>query len=92
MTPLFVREYEQTCGACPEQYEGVLHDGRHFYFRYRYGVASLGVGRDNGSAICDPNEVRMAVSDGLQGIFDSPQQRDEVFAQLFARRTGGASC
>ncbi|MEU2699546.1 hypothetical protein [Micromonospora aurantiaca (nom. illeg.)] len=27
-----VAESWQSCGACPEQYEGRLTDGRHFYF------------------------------------------------------------
>ena len=26
-----------TCRACPTQWEGQLHDGRHFYFRYLCG-------------------------------------------------------
>jgi hypothetical protein len=72
----------QTCFACPEQYEGQLVDGRRFYFRYRNGWASLAVGGDD---VSGRQDVGMAVGDGLQGIFDSPEQRDQVFAELLER-------
>ena len=32
---------EQTCGACPAQWEGKIKDGRMFYIRYRWGFLSL---------------------------------------------------
>lgn len=44
----------QTCMACPTQYEGTLHDGRHWYYRYRHGVAFLGVARTLDQAVDDP--------------------------------------
>lgn len=30
-------------GACPEQYEGNLKDGRYYYFRYRSATATLSI-------------------------------------------------
>lgn len=41
-----VAEQRLTCEACPVQIEGRLTDGRWFYFRYRYGVARLGIAAD----------------------------------------------
>jgi len=48
-----VKSCRKTCGSCPTQWEGDLHDGRRFYFRYRHGVARLGVGVDDAEAIED---------------------------------------
>lgn len=76
-----VREFRQTCFGCPEQYEGRLTDGRWFYFRYRNGWASLAIDNSYDAAM-GRQDVGTEVGDGLQGIFDSPQQRDEVFAAL----------
>lgn len=70
-----VKDSEQTCGACPEAYEGTLTDGRTFTFRYRHGYASLTVG-DHG--------VGRAVGDSLRGVFDSPEERDATFTELLA--------
>ncbi|MCA1480782.1 hypothetical protein, partial [Bradyrhizobium sp. NBAIM08] len=35
---------EQTCGACPSQWEGVTDDGRVVYIRYRWGALTAGAG------------------------------------------------
>jgi hypothetical protein len=35
---------EQTCSACPTQWEGLTSDGRVVYVRYRWGWLSIGVG------------------------------------------------
>lgn len=73
-----------TCGACPVQYEGQLLDGRHFYFRYRWGRATLGIGATPDAAAEDPDEVGLTVGDNLRGVFDSDEERDAVFARLLA--------
>ncbi|HEU4540395.1 MAG TPA: hypothetical protein VFR23_04650 [Jiangellaceae bacterium] len=85
-----VAEWVQTCWGCPDQYEGRLADGRWFYFRYRYGWATLGLGADLGEAIGDRNRAGMDVGDNLRGVFGSDEERDEVFDQLLAWRLGGA--
>lgn len=41
---MIIVELEQTCGACPAQWEGRLEDGRHIYIRSRHGVLTVGVG------------------------------------------------
>jgi hypothetical protein len=37
-------DLQQTCGACPEQYEGQLEDGRWIYLRHRHGLGNISVG------------------------------------------------
>jgi hypothetical protein len=69
-------------GACPEQYEGLLRDGQSFYFRYRYGSASLGVGDTRDYAISDPKHVQINHGDNMQGIFGDFRTRNQVFAEL----------
>jgi hypothetical protein len=39
--------------ACPVQVTGQLTDGRHFYFRYRSGLARLGLGTTPQRAVID---------------------------------------
>lgn len=34
---LKLRRLEQTCGACPSQWEGEFEDGSPVYIRYRHG-------------------------------------------------------
>lgn len=34
---VLLREFEQTCGACPSQWEAVGPDGEHVYIRFRHG-------------------------------------------------------
>lgn len=90
MTMLFgdprVATVERTCGACPEQYEGTLTDGRPFYFRYRHGWAGLGIG--HGDERFRANDAGMAVGDGLAGSFESEEERDGVFWRLLDEATG----
>lgn len=82
----FVVTVTQTCWACPVQYEGKLNDGRFFYFRYRFGVATLGVGSTPDDAAEDPAETRLAVGDNLRGTFEDDEERDRVFSRLLADR------
>ena len=81
-------------GACPEQHEGVLTTGEHFYFRYRHGWASLTLGDRPGvygpptRYVNSPGfiaEQGMEVGDGLQGIFDDDEQRNSTFSTLLDR-------
>ncbi len=45
---------EQTCGACPVQFEGELSDGRCFYFRARGGGWTFHIAATVGEAIATP--------------------------------------
>lgn len=67
----------QTCYACPTQWEGRLHDGRHFYFRYRHGWASLAVGYDIDD-VKGRSHVGMEYGDHLAGVLD-----DSEYHRLF---------
>lgn len=58
-----------------------MHDGRWFYYRYRGGHASLALGADR-DAVLGRHDVIVQVGDGLQGCFDSEQQRERVFVAL----------
>jgi hypothetical protein len=87
-----IAESDHTCWGCPDQYEGTLTDGRWFYLRYRWGVAQLGVGVDLDDAVRDScGGSSRRISDGLAGIFESDEQRDEVFAALLGERLERAS-
>jgi hypothetical protein len=78
-----VAEATQTCFGCPDQYEGRLHDGREFYFRYRHGSVYLGVGNKVvGARRGTLGESRRSLGDSLQGVFDSPEQRDAMFTLM----------
>jgi hypothetical protein len=41
---IVVKEIEQTCEACPSQWEGYSDDGRSIYVRYRWGFLSVRIG------------------------------------------------
>lgn len=71
----------QTCYACPAQWEGTLKDGRAFYFRYRSGEASLGIGKTRDQAITDPGAWRTH-GDGLDGFMEEDEFHD-VFGLLY---------
>lgn len=48
---IVVTELDQTCRACPSQWEGRTDDGNRIYIRYRHGWLSAGVGRTMDDAI-----------------------------------------
>jgi hypothetical protein len=86
-----IRTARQTCEGSPDQWEGELHDGRHFYFRYRWGRASLALGPTaksvagiTGPFPDDPGVWYCVISHGdpMRGSFDSDAERCEVFARL----------
>lgn len=67
-------------GACPTQYTGVLRqpvgDKTAFYFRFRHGLASLGVGTDTETAVADPAAVWFRIQpEGSYG--DGTMSKDE---------------
>lgn len=72
----------QTCWICPEQYEGTLTDGRFFYYRMRRGTARLGVGSTIDEAVENCWDYSEGHGDPLQGFFDPPEARDEIFESL----------
>ncbi|WP_028058300.1 hypothetical protein [Candidatus Solirubrobacter pratensis] len=51
MSKVEITDLEQTCWACPSQWEGKLADGRHVYIRYRWGFLRVTVGATMNDAI-----------------------------------------
>lgn len=87
-----VQDAVQTCGACPDQWEGHLIDGSPFYFRLRHGWARLDVRDFDAPKDVDPNtphgwtgcgpEMEAPHSDG---IWESEEECHAVFLELLAR-------
>lgn len=70
----------------PSQVQGVLKDGRCFYFRYRWGTGSLGIGDTVDAAISDPDTVEDDYSDDpMDGVLDQ-QEFEAMFLRLLPRR------
>ncbi len=78
-----VKTDEQTCWACPTQWEGTLKDGRSFYFRYRWGTASLGVAPIGEDPVLHPNTTGEQLGDGLDGVLSTDDYRAS-FVRLFS--------
>jgi len=83
-----VASYVKTCEACPEQYEGTLTDGRIFYFSYSRGEVFLGIGRTLDEAV-RAQGTRVELDKPADGMFDSEEQRDEMFAALLRLHEAG---
>lgn len=79
----------RTCTACPTQYQGQMADGRWFYFRYRGGIADLGLGDtfDQAAEETFPRGQVPAISlgDRWDGYLSEEEFR-EVFMRLLALR------
>lgn len=84
-----VESDRMTCPACPTQYDGILRDGRCFYFRYRSGRAELGVGRSVADAVADSERAPSLVldPDSLDGEL-SRREYQEAFVKLWDLRHG----
>lgn len=72
-----VIEIEQTCSACPAQWEGVLEDGRAIYIRYRWGHLSIEAGKTVEDAIRDGDTLlSTSLGDGLDGILSYEELKE----------------
>jgi hypothetical protein len=58
-----VKWLKQTCGACPEAYEGELETGESIYIRCRWGYGYI--------RIDDVTVAEVNYEDNYQGLFDS---------------------
>lgn len=91
-----IKSARMTCWACPEQWDGELHDGRFFYFRYRWGRATLAIGPDLRSVqgvtglgqVTGVDASMLEHGDRLRGCFATDDERSEVFARLFDHEHG----
>jgi hypothetical protein len=87
---LTVVELEQTCGACPSQWEGRTDDGRYVYIRYRWGFLRLGVGYTFWAAV-GADTWGEQIGDGLDGSMDEFTMRHHLRAVMEVRRDGAYS-
>lgn len=88
-----VAESQCTCESCPEQWNGRLTDGQHFYFRLRPGQAQLGIGATADDAVLQTvidgdDAATEPYGDLMLGSFESAADRDAFFAILLHRITG----
>lgn len=65
-----IRSITQTLAACPVQYDGVLGDGRVFYFRARHEGWKFGVGETKDEAV--------AAAMGEEGLFALSGEHDNA--------------
>lgn len=88
-----VHSARMTCESCPEQWEGTLSGDRPFYYRYRWGRATLAVGpagspESHVAGITTPGQadgVLVAVvpyGDRLDGWFTTEEERLVVLSEL----------
>lgn len=77
-------ELNQTCTACPSQWEGKTEDGRYVYIRYRGGYLSAGIGASLDDAVDDRDTFSLVVAsaDPLDGYMDEATMRSHV-GQVF---------
>lgn len=75
--PVRVTEINQTCTACPSQWEGKTEDARQIYVRYRWGYLSVRVSEPHDAkefAGVRGREIFGAqLNDGLHGFLDYEQ-------------------
>jgi hypothetical protein len=67
---MIISDIQQTCPACPSQWQGHLKDGRPIYIRYRWGELSLHVGPIGGTiddAVGNAPEFEQQIGDHLDG-------------------------
>lgn len=78
-------QVEQTCGACPSQWEGTDTEHRPVYIRYRHGYLSVRIGPvdgDIGSAVDGEEILGTALGDALDGVLSEEELREVTKAVL----------
>lgn len=87
-----VARQTRTSLACPDQWQGQFNDGTYFYFRYRGGVAGLGVSKvDVAEAAAQRGEDgwrQIDLDRGLEGMFETHEERQKVFKWLLEMEPG----
>lgn len=76
---LIVKSYEQTCGACPSQWDIWTTDGQYIYARYRWGglTLTLEVGTPNSRILYAEN-----IGDGWNGVLSTQELIDHTSSVL----------
>lgn len=86
LTHSAIAQHEVTCPSVPAQIQGQLTDGRHFYFRYRSGVAALGLGDTAEAAVWDSMNGGYIRKGGQWDGVLTCQEADQLFAELYTER------
>ena len=72
-----IKSLQQTCFACPSQWEGELEDGRFIYIRYRWGNLGFGIGNTLSEAIENYN-----YGEDLGKEFDGVMETNDMLRHL----------
>lgn len=72
-----LRELEQTCWACPSQWEGKTDEGKYVYVRYRWGILSVGFGKDEWAAVDDSKSIGQ-YGDWLDGVMTTEEMLEHT--------------
>lgn len=71
---IVVIEIEQTCFACPSQWEGYTDDDRSIYVRYRWGFLSVRIGspgdKSEFAGVRGKEILRKQLGDSYLGFLD----------------------
>lgn len=77
-----INELEQTCMACPSQWEFYTFDNRPVYVRYRWGFLSVSVGKQHGTftdAIMNGTTIiGKEIGNSLDGFIEWEQVKEEL--------------
>lgn len=68
-----LKKLQQTCPACPSQWEGETKDGYPIYIRYRWGYLSIRKGKKKGdimSAVRGEEIYGRQLGDNLNGFIE----------------------
>lgn len=83
-----VKNFTQTCGACPSQWEGMLEDGRTWYARYRWGVLSVSVSQEptlsHDAAISGPEVINEEIGGDLDGVMSTEELKEVMIQNGFS--------
>lgn len=68
---------EQTCDACPSQWQGRTDTGEFVYIRYRWGNLECGIADTERDAVLE-RETIATLGDGLDGYIDEAQMMEAL--------------
>jgi hypothetical protein len=77
---IVAKNLEQTCFACPSQWEGETVDGKKFYIRYRFGWLSLHLFKYE---FADSIVIaEMAVGPSMRGIMSFEEMQEHLWRYI----------
>jgi len=67
---------EQTCYACPSQWDAVTSDDRRVYIRFRWGLLTVEIGEPGDTAFPDHEILEKVHSDGMDGFMTEATMKE----------------